>query len=91
VSNELNLEFFEFCREHRWPGVNLLEEWAPIEGEHPAISEPVIGQIPRAQRYSVLQSERGKRLEVGGGRQNVKCQMSKFKCQKEMSWLVELV
>jgi hypothetical protein len=42
----------------------------PIEGEQPAISEPVIGQVPRAQSYSVLQSERGKRLETEGKNNN---------------------
>ena len=30
---------------------------------------------------AVLQSERGKRLEVGGRRRNIKCQMTNEKCQ----------
>ena len=51
----------------------------PIEGEHPAISEPVIGQVPQSAK--LFGAAIGKRLEVGGGRQNVKCQKGRSKSQ----------
>jgi hypothetical protein len=51
----------------------------PIEGEHPAISEPVIGQVPQSAK--LFGAAIGKGKEVGGGRQNVKVQMPKGKIQ----------
>jgi len=52
-----------------------------IEGEQATIWEAVVARVPRRNiiqccSAAVLQSERGKRLEVGGRRRNIKCQMT---------------
>jgi hypothetical protein len=44
----------------------------PIENKQAVISGPVVARGPWSERYSVLQSERGKRLKVGGRRRNDK-------------------
>ena len=46
--------------------------WVPTKGEESTIPEPVVDRVPRSEHYSVLQLERGKRLEVGGRRRNDK-------------------
>jgi hypothetical protein len=49
----------------------------PIEGEHPAISEPVIGQVPQSAK--LFGAAIGKGKEVRGWRRKAKCQSSNAK------------
>jgi len=62
-------------------GVVCWRSGVPTEGEQIAVPERVVARVPRRNiiqccSAAVLQSERGKRLEVGGRRRNIKCQMT---------------